>query len=49
LELIAESGDKLQIRWKPELPKFTLMESVSEDSDEPGEWWSDSELESLED
>ena len=49
LELIVESGDKLQIRWKPELPKFTLMESVSEDSDEPGEWWSDSELESLED
>ena len=46
LELIVEGGDKLQIRWKPELPEITALESSSEESEE---WWSDSELEPLDD
>ena len=49
LELIAEVGDKLQLRWKPELPNFTLLENISEDNEESEEWWSESELEPLED
>ena len=49
LELIAEVGDKLQLRWKPALPNFTLLENISEDNEESEEWWSESELEPLED
>ena len=49
LELIVEGGDKLQIRWKPELPEITVLGSSSEDSEESEEWWSDSELEPLDD
>ena len=47
LELIVEGGDKLQIRWKPELPEIKALENSSEESEE---WWSDSEeLEPLDD
>jgi len=49
LELIVEGGDKLQIRWEPQLPEFTVIDSKTEDSEESEEWWSDSELEPLDD
>ncbi len=49
LELIVEGGDKLQIRWEPQLPEFTVIDSETEDSEESEEWWSDSELEPLDD
>ena len=49
LELIVEGGDKLQIRWKPNLPKLTVLESGLEDSGESEDWWSESEMEPLED
>tara|TARA_B100000700_G_scaffold255052_1_gene287622 strand:+ start:168 stop:1307 length:1140 start_codon:yes stop_codon:yes gene_type:complete len=45
LELIVEGGDKMPIRWKPELPEFTEL-NIVEDSEE---WWSDSEMEPLDD
>jgi len=49
LELIVEGGDKMQIKWNPHLPEFTTLESDSEDSEESEQWWSDSELEPLDD
>ena len=49
LELIVEGGDKLQIRWKPNLPKLTVLESGLEDSGESEDWWSESEMEPLDD
>ena len=49
LELIVEGGDKLQIRWEPQLPEFTVIDSETEDSEESEEWWSDSELEPMDD
>tara|TARA_B100000029_G_scaffold141453_2_gene136661 strand:+ start:1057 stop:2121 length:1065 start_codon:yes stop_codon:yes gene_type:complete len=49
LELIVEGGEKMQIRWNPHLPEFTALGSESEDSEESEQWWSDSELESLDD
>ena len=51
LELIVESGDKMPMRWKPELPDFTISVSELTDSGdyETEEWWGDSELEPIED
>jgi len=51
LELIVESGDKMPMRWKPELPDFTISVSELTDSgdSETEEWWGDSELEPIED
>ena len=48
LELIVEGGDKMPIRWKPELPEFTELNTV-EDLEDSEEWWSDSEMEPLDD
>ncbi|MAK95581.1 MAG: hypothetical protein CL994_04490, partial [Euryarchaeota archaeon] len=48
LELIVEGGDKMPIRWKPELPEFTGLNTV-EDLEDSEEWWSDSEMEPLDD
>ncbi len=48
LELIVEGGDKMPIRWKPELPEFKELNTV-EDSEDSEEWWSDSEMEPLDD
>tara|TARA_B100000427_G_scaffold116589_1_gene96877 strand:- start:915 stop:2063 length:1149 start_codon:yes stop_codon:yes gene_type:complete len=48
LELIVEGGDKIPIRWKLELPEFTELNTV-EDSEDSEEWWSDSEMEPLDD
>ena len=44
LELVVESGEKMPIRWKPEIPDFTIEEGDSE-------WWEppSDELEPLED
>ena len=44
LELVVESEEKMPIRWKPEIPDFTIEEGDSE-------WWEppSDELEPLED
>ena len=49
LELIVEGGEKMQTRWNPHLPEFTILESDSGNSEESEQWWSDSELEPLDD
>ncbi len=49
LELIVEGGDKMPIRWKLELPEFTKLDSTQEYPEDSEEWWSDSEMEPLDD
>ncbi len=49
LELIVETGDKMPIRWKPELPEFTVLESNSQGPEESDGWWGNSELEPIDD